>query len=311
MNPSVWLVVLNWNGRTNTLELLAGLTREPATVLVVDNASTDGTLTAVRERHPNVRTLQTGANLGFAGGNNAGIAHALAEGADIVGVLNNDTLVEPGFLGPLVDALVGPALRAVSPDIRYATEPELSWFRGGVIDTRAGRPHHLAAAEQPDPAGDPVASEILSGCCLLASARTWRRVGLFDEGMFLIFEDSDWSIRAREAGVELAVVRASRIRHKVSGSFRGGAGLLGEYYLARNGLVFAARYLGPRCVAQFAAREVLRPAIGVVRGPDRRVRALLRGAGAAAAVLGKRGPAGRVARRVARSGRQRRGGLTG
>jgi GT2 family glycosyltransferase len=100
-----WVIVLNWNGRADTLELLASLSGEPATVLVVDNGSTDATLEAVHERFPQVRTLQTGANLGYAGGNNAGINYALAEGADVIAVLNNDTLVDSGFLDPLLHSL--------------------------------------------------------------------------------------------------------------------------------------------------------------------------------------------------------------
>ncbi|WP_375493130.1 glycosyltransferase family 2 protein [uncultured Jatrophihabitans sp.] len=294
-----WIVVLNWNGRDDTLELLDTLAGEPATVLVVDNGSFDGTLEAVRERHPEVHTLQTGANLGYAGGNNVGITQALAADADIVAVLNNDTLVEPGFLTPLVE-IAADGAAAVSPDIRYADEPEVSWFRGSRIDLRDGWPQHLPPADQPPAAAGPFASPVLTGCCVVASAQTWRRVGLFDDGMFLMFEDSDWSRRAADAGVDLIVAPRSRIRHKVSRSFTGEASVLGTYYFARNGAVFAARHLGVRGTARFVVRRVLRSTLGELRDPARRPFALMAYLGLLAALTRRRGPAGRVATALAR-----------
>lgn len=292
-----WLVVLTWHGREDTLRLLPGLLAEPATVLVVDNGSGDGVLEAVRERHPAAHTLQTGANLGYAGGMNRGVRHALDHGASVVGVLNNDTTVEPGFLAPLLDALDGPP-RAVSPDIRYLDDPAESWFRGARVED--ARPVHVTGrGPLPD---RPFASDFLTGCALLAPAAVWRRVGPFDERLFLIFEDGDWSARARAAGVELLVVPRSRIAHGVSRSFTGTAGALGGYYFARNGTVFAWRHLGRRAALRFAAEHVLRPALRDVRA--RRGSVLLPLLGVLAAAGGRRGRAGRfvtaLARRAAR-----------
>lgn len=292
-STSTWLVVLNWHGREDTLELLEGLVAEPATILVVDNGSYDGTLEAVEERFPGVRTLQTGANLGYAGGNNAGIDRALAEGADVVGVLNNDTLVPPGFLAPLLAALAAHPRSAVSPDIRYASEPEVSWFRGSFIDEHTGWPQHLPPERQPPVDGGPFPSPVLTGCCIVTSAAVWRSVGTFDDGMFLIFEDSDWSRRAVSRGIELLVVPASRIRHKVSRSFTGASGVLGSYYYARNGTTFAWRHLGVSGTLRFAWRAVLRPDAKRAFALSHRARKLMEVLGLLAAVTGRRGPAPR------------------
>src|SRR4051794_36247953 len=103
---AAWLVVVNWNGKEDTLALLASLSAAEladTNVLVVDNDSADGSLDAVAAEHPWVRTLQTGSNLGFAGGNNRGIAFAREQGADVIGILNNDTMVQPDFWPPLVE----------------------------------------------------------------------------------------------------------------------------------------------------------------------------------------------------------------
>ena len=97
------VVVLNYKGRTDTLDCLQSLVAgsPAAEVLVVDNGSDDGVLSFVRQRWPNVRTLQLEENRGFAGGMNAGIRWAIEAGADTVTVLNNDTLVPPGVIGAL------------------------------------------------------------------------------------------------------------------------------------------------------------------------------------------------------------------
>src|SRR5690606_20466025 len=99
-------------------------------------------------------------------------------------------------------------------------------------------PHHTDAARLA-PAPDGVRrSELLAGCCLTAPSEVWRNVGMFDERFFLNFEDSEWSLRARAAGVELLVDTRSRVLHAVSASFRGDAAQLGTFYYIRNGLLF-------------------------------------------------------------------------
>lgn len=265
-----WLVVLSWHGRDDTLELLEGLAREPATIVVVDNGSYDGTLEAVVERYPGMHTIQTGANLGYAGGNNAGIVYALERGADVIGVLNNDTVVEAGFLTPLLAELATRPRAALSPDIRYADDPDQSWWRGSFLDDRTGWFHHIQPAEM-SPATGPIPTPVLTGCCIVARSDVWREVGQFDDGLFLIFEDTDWSRRAVAAGVELYAVPASRIRHKVSRSFTGSAAATSGYYFARNGWVMARRHIGRRAALRFATRQILRHELGRVGTPAGRI----------------------------------------
>lgn len=284
---TAWLIVLNWNGRSDTLELLDDLEAADladTTVLVVDNASSDNTLDAVHERHPWVRTLQTGANLGYAGGNNRGIDLALSSGASVVGVLNNDTRVGPGFWKPLVDEATRER-SAVSPDIRYADRPDISWFRGGTIDRHLGWPRHLQPDEQSS-LEMTFPTELLTGCCLVASADLWRDVGAFDESMFLIFEDSDWSMRSRAKGYALSVVPSSVIQHKVSASIEAAGSGIGVFYFCRNGLLFAHRWLGVRGVLNFLGKVVLGEAV--------RCRSLIPLIGAIAALLRRYGQAPRI-----------------
>jgi GT2 family glycosyltransferase len=104
----------------------------------------------------------------------------------------------------------------------------------------------------------------------------WRAVGGFDERFFLIFEDADWSMRARARGVDLIVDPSVHIDHAVSASFTGGRALLGLYYYARNGLLFAGRWRrhtgrGDRgTAARLLRRHVLPEVTGAWRRGDLR-----------------------------------------
>ncbi|MEJ2008456.1 MAG: glycosyltransferase family 2 protein, partial [Acidobacteriota bacterium] len=91
-NPEVWIIILNWNGRDDTLECLESTRRIDYTcfnVVVVDNGSNDDSVSAIRKAFPEVEVLETGENLGFAGGNNVGMRYSLEKGAEYVLLLNN------------------------------------------------------------------------------------------------------------------------------------------------------------------------------------------------------------------------------
>ena len=151
----VAVVVLSWNGREDTLACLrslASLEAPEPLVIVVDNGSSDGTPDAVREAFPGVELIETGVNLGFAGGNNAGIARALELGADSVLVLNNDVEVDPGSLNALLDeaARRPDAGAPVRHDpLRRPTRPDLVRRRG---DPRSGYGCRQRGYREPDDA---------------------------------------------------------------------------------------------------------------------------------------------------------------
>lgn len=234
------VVVLNYRGREDTLACVESLLRDgSATVLVVDNGSADGVIADVTDRWPQVQTLAKATNTGFSGGMNAGLREAMTGGAEVVTILNNDTVVPVGVMERLAE--VARAGHAVSPEVRYLDRPGEVWFAGGVIDGDTGLARHLGHDELAATAVDDDglrATDTLAGCCLTASAQTWQTVGLLDERYFLNFEDSDWSLRARAAGVALVVDTRSVIEHRVSASFTGAYSYLGLFYYTRNGLLF-------------------------------------------------------------------------
>ena len=241
------VVVLNFHGRSDTERCVESLVEGSANsrVVVVDNGSHDGSLSAVSGRWPQVTTLQNPENLGFAGGMNTGLRWALDLGASTVTVLNNDTVVPPGVLRKLAD--VARRGYAVTPVVEYADGSGRVWFGGGTIDDATGLARHLSDLElDVSPVGEDGlrASTTMAGCCVTASSATWRLVGLFDERYFLNFEDSDWSLRASAAGVPLVVDTGVAIEHQVSASFTGAYSYLGLFYYTRNGLLFIRRRVG-------------------------------------------------------------------
>jgi GT2 family glycosyltransferase len=240
-------VVLSWNRREDTLACLRSLAAaDPAPhVIVVDNASDDGTSEAVRREFPGVELIENPDNLGFAEGNDVGIRHALAHGADHVLVLNNDTEVDPDFLAPLLEeAARRPDAGALSPKILFAEPPDLIWFAGAEYEPRSGYNGRHRGYREPDDGRFDTVVETgrVCGAAMLVSREVLEKVGVFDPELFAYSEDTDWSLRAREAGYRHYIVPASRVWHKVSAASGGESSPTAIYYDVRNALVVAERH---------------------------------------------------------------------
>ncbi|RPH33050.1 glycosyltransferase family 2 protein [bacterium] len=224
--PRVAVIVVNWNGRDITLECLhslSALTYPRADLIVVDNGSSDGSVEAIRARYPDVTLLTMPENLRFAGGNNAGMREALARGADMVLLLNNDTVVDAEFLTRLVARMeANPSYGMVAPKIFYFGQPDRLWFAGGTISMWAGTMRHIGIREVDCGQYDTV-REIgyASGCCILVRAEVIRKIGMLDESYHMYTEDADWSMRARRGGYALVFEPAARVWHKLSVSAGG------------------------------------------------------------------------------------------
>src|SRR5262249_18654225 len=214
---SVYAVVLNHNGAVwlrRCLESLLTSSYPRLQVLLVDNASTDDSVTIARGISSQVRILRKDTNLGFCEGNNAGIAHALERGADYVALLNNDTYVEPDWLNPLVsvgenDQQIG----ILSPvQLEFDSDAFNSWMTTAV-------PHLLDELRRGTEPGAWLPVTWVEGSCLVAKRRVFARIGCLDPIFFAFFEEIDFCRRARAAGFEIALVPSSRIHHYRGGSF--------------------------------------------------------------------------------------------
>lgn len=238
MTARTLAVVLNWNGWSDTLTCLAALHRidTPALdILVVDNGSTDGSTAHLLKQYPDLQLLQSGANLGFGGGCNLGIDHALRHGYTYVWLINNDAQVEPNCLQHLLGMM--------------HTHPEVGAVGGVLFETHApghiqlwggGRIHFGWGAAQA--CKTPSKLDTLSGACMLLRAQALRAVGKFDSHhYFMYWEDADLSLRLRAAGWQLAVAAQANLTHKLSASLGRGSATLDRYFVT-SGIRFFRRH---------------------------------------------------------------------
>lgn len=244
MKPSIFIVILSWNGRSDSLSCLASLTKvssPPFRIILVDNGSTDGTGEAVREKYPAVEVIATGENLGFPGGNNVGIRRALEAGAEYVCLLNNDTAVDPAFLGEFLAAAERfPRGGIFGARVCYLERPSVVWSQGIAVHRLAGRvlTLHFNAPEDAVPA-EPTAVRAVSAACMFVRRGVFEQAGLMDERYFLCYEDIDLCLRAAAAGFTVHAVPAARVLHRVSASMGGEGSATIIYYSTRNQLLLA------------------------------------------------------------------------
>ena len=245
MNAHVTVIILNWNGKADTLSCLSSLKEQtvPLDLIVVDNGSDDGSEATIRQAHPDITLLQTGRNLGYTGGNNVGIRHALARGATHIFVVNNDVVFAPQCVAELLaDCMAHPNAAAAVPKCLFESEPDTIYFAGGRI-LRRGPAVHVGLGQPDGPEFDqPGNTDWITGCALFATRQAFERIGPFDDRFFLLFEDVDWSLRAREAGMPLRYVPTARLWHGGSKTFGGKRGTVYQYYFTRNGLLSLERH---------------------------------------------------------------------
>ncbi len=274
-----WAVVLTWNGREDTLRCLASLaavTDPPVGVVVVDNGSADGTPDAVRAAFPAVDVVETGANLGYAGGNNRGIAHALARGAEWVVLVNNDARVEPGtFAAFAAAARAHPEAGALAGKVFFDDGTGRLWYAGGAVHLRLGYHGRVRGYGRPDgPAfSRPGPTGRATGALMAVSRAAIERVGVLEEELFAYVEDLEWSVRLRRAGFAVVFVPGARAWHRVSGSTGGERRSTHNlYYGARNTLAVSERHapLGPAGTAARRAVVLATFALQALGRPDRR-----------------------------------------
>lgn len=258
----VAIITVNYNGKEDTLDLLESLNKLKTEncelkTIVIDNASSDGSVSAIHKAFPDVDILQAGENLGFSGGYNKGLDYARIWGADYFLLINNDTLIkDPDLISELLKtAKSDPKIGLISPKIYFAKGFEFHkdkyksqdlgkviWFAGGRFDWDNIGSIHRGIDEVDNGQYDGVTEmEIVSGACVLIRKEVLEETGGFDEKYFLYFEDSDFIKRVRSAGFKTFYNGQVTIYHKVSQS-TGIGSVITDYYHTRNRLIFGMKY---------------------------------------------------------------------
>jgi GT2 family glycosyltransferase len=289
--PLVFIIILNWNGWRDTVlcvESCRKLSWPNFRILVIDNASSDGSEAILRDHLPDIQIIQSGANLGFAGGNNVGIRLAIDASADYIWLLNNDTEVAPETLTELVSAMGSvPMAGMASSKIYLHDEPQKLDFAGGLWEQGRLR-RRLLGANQVDHGqyDEPPERSSVSGCSLMVRVLMVQDIGLMDESYFLYWEDTEWCARAQRKGYSILFAPRSHVWHKVSAS-TGKDSFAQHYYLFRNGLFFLIGH-DPLLLPIFAMNNFLFCIKCLASGKLKPIQALTRGF--ADFLRGKRGP---------------------
>jgi GT2 family glycosyltransferase len=282
------IIVLNFNGTEDTLACLQSLraiTFRDTRVYVVDNGSQPPLKPSLPREDRDVRLLESPVNLGFTGGCNLAARAALDDGASHLLFLNNDAVVAPGFLEPLVRAVDDdPQVGIATPKIYFHGQDRVIWAHGASLNLWTGRSLHLGVYRQDTGQFDHVRTvDRVTGCAMLVRRDFVERVGMLDDRFFAYGEEMDWCLRARKQGFRMAVVPESVVWHKGHRT----SGKIGrpfiDYLRTRNHLLllrknsdsFALRGLVARAV--FLTSLTLRSMGLALRGRRASARAVLRG----------------------------------
>lgn len=214
IDPGTFVVVLNWQGYADSARLLRALgdAGVPAgQVVVVDNGSPDGSGARLEREFPASVHLQTGANLGFAGGMNRGIGRALERGAARVVLLNNDLTPGPGMLEAMEAAAGAEPEAAVVGAVIH--EGSLTGPVAHAAHTLSPWTTRYGLSPVPAPGDPPQEADWVSGAALLLPAAGLAEVGLLDEDFFLYWEEVEYCFRARRRGFKVVVAPAARAVH--------------------------------------------------------------------------------------------------
>lgn len=229
----VSVIIVNWNGKAMLqacLEALGGQTYRELEIIVVDNASTDGSVDYIRQNAPHVHPVELKQNTGFAGGNIEGLQVARGE---YIALLNNDTLPEPCWLRELVSAMEGnKEIGICASKLVFHSDPSIVDSAGDRCVTSG----HGTKGGYREPAADHNEKKYVFGAC--AGAALYRKrmlddIGFLDPDFFLNCEDTDLNFRAQIMGWKCLYVPTALVRHRVGASLERIKDQA-VYFLARN-----------------------------------------------------------------------------
>lgn len=257
----VAVVILNWNGLTDTLECLKSIsqTQNPhlkLSVYIVDNASSDASIKVISKKYPQYHLIANSKNIGFSGGNNVGIKAAIADGTDWIILLNNDTIVDKNCFDQLITGALKSHFDLASPKIYFYPGKEFHhadyqpqerghviWYAGGRNDWPNVWAEHVGVDEVDHGQFDQAQiTGFASGCCLAINHKVTKKIGLLDTGFTAYFEDNDYNQRARKHGFTIGYIPSAIVWHKNAGSTGGSGSAKQKKLIDQSRLRFALKH---------------------------------------------------------------------
>ncbi|ADK13612.1 glycosyltransferase family 2 protein [Clostridium ljungdahlii] len=245
IEPLVYIIILNYNGYKDTIECVNSLKKinyKNYKIVIVDNNSTDESEKILKEKFNQCIIIQTGKNLGYAGGNNVGIRYAVKNNSDYICILNNDVIVEKCFLEELVKYLYSNHNTAmVGPMICEYSNKRVIQSTGAIVNLYKGSVPSLNSGKMEDVVNQKVIKcDYIGGACILVRKEILDEIGLIPENYFLFFEETEWCLKAKKMGYDIVCYCNAKVNHKGSASINKVSGL-SEYFMHRNRVVFEKR----------------------------------------------------------------------
>jgi GT2 family glycosyltransferase len=244
----VAVVILNYYRPEDTLaclDSLAASTYQNISILVLQMSADDPSIPVIQNNHPHAKSLVLDNNKGYAGNNNTGIRAVLENQPEWIFILNEDTVLAPDCLEKLVKVgQAQPVAGILGPMVYHYDEPDRIQSAGGMMDNLWRFWH----AGQNQPANeyftDVRAVDWVTGCSLLVRRRVIEEVGMMDEAFFMYNEETEWCLRAREAGWTIVHVPQARLWHKgVQRDYSPSASV--TYYSFRNRFLLFHKHRAP------------------------------------------------------------------
>lgn len=246
MNAKIGIIIVNYNGEKYTNDCIKSVLKssyQNYLVIVVDNASTDNSVRLLEEFNNKIVIIKNNENLGFSGANNIGIKYALENECEYVLLLNNDTEIDKELIKNMVDASIKNNNAIISPKIYYYDEPNKIWSAGGGLNWKKGLSFHYGQDEVDKGQFDQQKEiDFATGCCILIHKSVFDKIGFLAEEYFLYFEDTDFCVRAKRAGIKIIYEPKAKLWHKVSSTTGGEESLITLYYGNRNRLYFNNKF---------------------------------------------------------------------
>jgi len=248
MNHSkVFIIILNWNGKEDTVECIESVKRlnyPNYEIIVVDNASIDGSVSLFKRKFSDITIIENEKNLGYAEGFNIGIKYAFERDADYFLILNNDTIIDKSALSELVKvAESDPDIGFVSGKVYFYDEPNRLQTVGKKDHPISLVGFHIGRNEYDNGQYDYIKEyNFIDDVFLLVKKDVYQKVGGYDPNFFLYCEETDWCARVRRAGFKIIYSPKAKIWHKEHLSTGGGDfNTVVEYYSTRNMILFVKR----------------------------------------------------------------------
>lgn len=242
------IILLHFGSAHDTKACLASIakikTQYHLKVFLVDNGSHTFFANPLKKFPFSFECIQNQTNLGFAGGNNKGIARALKQKYTHVMLLNNDTLVRKDLVDKLMEGFTNNDVGIVGPQITY-TNKKLVWFGGGKLYLPFCLTRHQDMGQKSNARNNPFVTDFITGCCMVIKKEVFEKIGLLSLDYFLYWEDVDFCFLAKKNKFLCLLVPKPLVVHKISSA----TGIQGTqmvsakqaYFYGRNPFIFAKK----------------------------------------------------------------------